>query len=119
VTLHLESSARQAPPLIRLAEELRTCLEKWDAARRERHAQQVRHGVDGSADALRAEWDALTQCAECRQALAQTGALLLRLALEEFPAAMRVLLADTIIDVMADELPAAVRALNGKGALRV
>jgi hypothetical protein len=82
--------------LIRLADDLRRCLEKWDAARRERHEQQVRCGISGSEDALRREWDALGECGACRHALAQTGALLLRLALDEFPAAMRTMLREAL-----------------------
>jgi len=110
-----------APPhqrrqLIQLADDLRRCLERWDAACRERHQQQMRYGVSGSAAALAAEWEAMADACECRQAIADLGCLILRLAADLNPVAVRAILADMVIDVMADELPAAVRALAVKGA---
>src|SRR5262249_3364123 len=112
-----------APPhqgrrLIQLADDLRHCLERWDAARRERHQQQVSYGVSGSTAALAAEWEAMADAWECRQAIADVGCLILRLAADLNPAAVRAIFAEMVIDVMADELPAAVRALAGKEARR-
>jgi hypothetical protein len=60
--------------------------------------------------------EAVADAEACRQAIAQTGVFLLRLALDEYPAAVRELLADPVTDLLAAELPSAVAALKEVGA---
>src|SRR5262249_26785097 len=103
------------PPLLRLADDLQVALRKWEDARQRRHKAQVAGDVTGAAEGLEDEFDAMGDAWECRQVIADTFCLMLRLGVELYPAFVREILAEVFVKFLADELPAAIRAVS-KGA---
>jgi hypothetical protein len=84
----------------------------WEAARQRHHAAQSRGDKLTAEAAAAAELEALEAIAECKHAIATTFTFMLRLALDWHPDAVREFLRDAITDILADELPDAVKALT-------
>jgi hypothetical protein len=115
---NLDTEPRARPVLIRVLEDLQKCQLRYADALQRKHVAQVRGDLVGANAALAEQWDAGADAEQCRQAIAQAGQCLLRHALEENPDGVRLLLADVLLDLLAEELPAAVKAIVSMEAQR-
>ena len=61
-------------------------------------------------------WEALGDIHKCKEEIATTLVFMLRVALEIHGDVVRLLLTELILDVLADELPAAVQVIVKNGA---